>query len=49
MTKKVIMKNEEKNQSEVLENTEQEVELNEDELESISGGIAPILGGNPHP
>lgn len=46
MLKKLFKKKEEKNQSKVLENRDNEVELNEEELESISGGIAPIMGPN---
>lgn len=49
MLKKDVKKKEEKNQLKALENEEKEVELNEEELESISGGIAPIMPGPNKP
>lgn len=46
MIKKNFKKKTDKQDERVIEscNEENDIELNDDELESISGGIAPILG-----
>ncbi len=49
MNKKIFKKKESKEERTLVEvkESEKEIELTDDELESISGGIAPILGGKP--
>ena len=49
MSKKSIDKNEEKEKFKELEKEENEVELSEEDLDNIAGGIAPIMDGGSKP